>query len=85
MKIDFLKNFAKFSEKHLCRSVSFNQLYLKRDSGIVVSCEFCEIFKNIIFREHLRTTASYDSNDKDVTSDVDLRLKKKYIEIILHH
>ena len=31
---------------------------LKRDSDTGISCEFCEIFKNTFFTEHLRTTAS---------------------------
>ena len=31
---------------------------LKRDTNIGISCEYCEIFQNIYFSEHLRTTAS---------------------------
>ena len=31
---------------------------LKRDSNTILSCEICEIFKNVYFEEHLRTTAS---------------------------
>ena len=34
------------------------QIYLKRDSDQRVSCDFCEVFKNTFFAEHLRTTAS---------------------------
>ena len=34
------------------------QLKLKRDSGTSVSCEFCEIFKNAFFTEHLQATSS---------------------------
>ena len=30
---------------------------LKRDSSTGVFCEICEIFKNIYFEEHLRTTS----------------------------
>ena len=33
------------------------QFYSKRNSAQLLSCEFCEIFKNIFFTEHL-TTAS---------------------------
>ena len=33
------------------------QLYWKETSGRVFSCEFCEIYKNILFTEHFRTTA----------------------------
>ena len=40
-----LKNFAKFIRKHLFQSQVF-------------SFEFCEIFKNTFFTEHLWTTAS---------------------------
>ena len=31
-----LENLAKFTGKHLCQSLSFNKLYLKRDSGTCV-------------------------------------------------
>ena len=34
------------------------QLYLKKGSGTHVFCEFCKIFKNTFFTEHLWTTAS---------------------------
>ena len=50
-----LRNFAKFTEKHLCQSLCFNkvsslnrQIYWKRDSGTGV---FLWIFRN--FQEHL--------------------------------
>ena len=65
MKKVVLRNFTKFTGKHLCQSLFFNkvpglglQLYLKRDSGTGVSCEFCEISKNTFFTEHLWATAS---------------------------
>ena len=48
-----LRNFTKFTGKHLCQSLfliklqaSGLELYLKRESGTGVSCEFCEISKN---------------------------------------
>ena len=44
-----LRNFAKFTGKHLCQSLLFNKVF---------SCEFCEISKNTFFTEHLRVTAS---------------------------
>ena len=31
---------------------------LKRDSNTGASCQYCEIFKNTYFEEHLRMTAS---------------------------
>ena len=47
------RNFAKFTEKHLCQSLFFNtdagwgkQLYLKKAMAQVLSCEFCEISMN---------------------------------------
>ena len=40
--------FAKFTGKHLCQSCKPQ----------VFSCEFCEIFKNTFFTDHLRTIAS---------------------------
>ena len=47
------RDFAKFIGKHRCQSLYINkvvgqgrQLYLKRDPGRGVSCEFCKISKN---------------------------------------
>ena len=34
------------------------QLYLKETPAQVFSCEYCKIFKNTYFEEHLRTAAS---------------------------
>ena len=60
-----LKNFTKFTGKHLGQS-----LFLKKVAGLgcnvikketlaqVFSREFCEISKNTFFREHLWTNAS---------------------------
>ena len=53
-------------QENTCARVSFLtklqasglQLYLKRDSAHVLSCEFCEISKNTFFTEHIWTTAS---------------------------
>ena len=47
---DVLKNFAKFTGKHLRQSIIFDkvaglQLYLKKTLAQLLSCEFCEIFK----------------------------------------
>ena len=33
-------------------------LFKKRDSDTSISCKFCEMFKNTLFTEHLRVTAS---------------------------
>ena len=44
-----LRNFAKFTRKHLRRS-----LFLKKETlAQVLSCEFCEISRNTFFHRHL--------------------------------
>ena len=50
-----VRKFINFIGKHLCWAL---QLYWKGTPTQVFSCEFCEIFKNTYFEEHLRTTAS---------------------------
>ena len=60
-----LKNFAKFIGKHLCWSLFLINLQtykpatlLEKTPTQVLSCECCEIFKNIYIKGHLWTTAS---------------------------
>ena len=61
-----LRNFAKFTGKHLCQSLFFNKVgkpqacnFVKKETlAQVFSCEFCEISKNSFFAEHLWATAS---------------------------
>ena len=60
-KKDVLKNFAIFTGKHLCQSLFF-KVIKKETLAQVVSCEFCKIFKNTFFTEHLWTTASERSS-----------------------
>ena len=53
-KKSVLRNFAKFTGKHLCQSLSFNKVaglnFIKRQTlAQVFSREFCEISKNTIF------------------------------------
>ena len=54
-KIAVLKNFTKFTGKHLCQSLLFNKVagnvcnLIKKDVAQVFSCEFREIFKNTFF------------------------------------
>ena len=61
-----LRNFEKFTGKHLCQSLFLIKLacnfVMKEALAQVFSCEFCEISKNTFFTEHLWETAS------DVTS-----------------
>ena len=62
-----LRNFLKFTGKHMCQGLFFNKvaslrpatLLKKKTPAEVFSCEFCEISKNTFFTEHLRTTASH--------------------------
>ena len=62
-----LRNFAKFTGKHLCQGPLFNKVAGLRPATLLIndetlvqvfSCEFCEMFKNTIFTEHLWATAS---------------------------
>ena len=48
-----LRNFAKFTGKHLCQSLFFKKETLAQ----VFSCEICDISKNTFFTEHLWATA----------------------------
>ena len=54
------KNFANFTGKHLCRSLS-PAILLKRDSNMDFSSEICEIFKNTYFEEHQRRTDCFSN------------------------
>ena len=59
-KKGFLKNFAKFTGKHLCQSPFFNKVaggateacnFIKKETlAQVLFCQFREIFKNIFYR-----------------------------------
>ena len=49
-----LRNFANFTQKHLCQSLFFKKETLAQ----VFSCEFYEISKNTFFTEHPWTTDS---------------------------
>ena len=57
VKKGVLRDFAKFTGKHLCQRLFFNKVK-KRSLTHVFSCQFCEISKNTFFIEHFRTTAS---------------------------
>ena len=47
VKKGVLRNFAKFTGKHLCQSVFFNKLETQKETlAQVFPCEFCEISKN---------------------------------------
>ena len=60
-----LKKFAKFTERHLCRSVFFNKIaglrpvtLLKKIPTQVFFSELREIFNSTFIEQHLRETAS---------------------------
>ena len=54
IKKGVLRNFTKFTGKHVCQS-----LFIKKETlAQVFSREFCEVSKNTFSTEHLRTTAS---------------------------
>ena len=51
LKKGVLKNFAKFTGKHLCQSLCFNKVeglnFIEKETlAEVFFCKFCEIFKN---------------------------------------
>ena len=52
---DVLRNFAKFTGKHMYQSLFFKKEALPQ----VFPCEFYKISNNAFFTEHLLTTASY--------------------------
>ena len=60
-KNSFLKNFAKFTGKHLCPGLFFSKVAYnfieKKTLAQVFFCEFCEILKNNFVTEHLCMTA----------------------------
>ena len=61
----FLKK-SQNSQENTCASLFFNKIAglkgcnfnKKETQAQVFSCEFCKIFKNTYFKEHLRTAAS---------------------------
>ena len=64
-------------------SVDFreNNFIKKETRAQVFSCEFCEIFKNTIFTEHLRTTASvHDSHQLSVILSISREGENKHIQ-----
>ena len=54
-KIALLKNFERFTGKHLPSGL---QVYYKETPTQVFSCDYCKIFQNSYFEEHMQTTTS---------------------------
>ena len=75
VKKDVLRNFAKFTGKHLYRSLFFNKVaglsnFIEKEAlAQVFSCEFSEISNNTFFTEHLLATASETSCMKWVNNN----------------
>ena len=67
-RIGVLRNFAKFTGKHLCQSLFFNKVtglrplacnFIKKEAlAQVFSCEFCKISENTLFYGTPPVTAS---------------------------
>ena len=58
VKKDVLRNFTKFTGKHLCQSLFFLSFFYvffnkKETLAQVFSSELCEISKNTFFTEHI--------------------------------
>ena len=82
VKKGVLTNFAKFTGKHLCQSLFFNNVaglacnIIKNETLVqMFSCEFCEISKNTFFTGHLWTTASHSperilQNDSEFSPEI---------------
>ena len=74
MKNGVLKNFAKFTEKYLCRGLSLLTVFIRLQALIQNTWETCnfikkethfafgEFFKNTFFTEHLWTALSALNN-----------------------
>ena len=66
MKTSVLKNFTKFTGKHLCQSLFFKKETLAQ----VLPCEFCEIFKNTFSTEYLQTTTSVSLRNQNSLKNI---------------
>ena len=64
-----LRNFSKFTGKHLCQSLFFIKLacnFIKKETlAQVFSCEFCKISKNIFFH----TTPPVAASDTEIVQN----------------
>ena len=77
MKKGVLRNFKKYTGKHLCQGLFFQKVaglrlsnFIKKETPVqVFSCELCKISKYIFFTEHLWMAASIcfgKSNSSDI-------------------
>ena len=70
-----LRNFTKFTGKHLCQSLFFNKVaglrpatLLKKTLAQVFSCEYCEIYKNTFLQRTTLMAASDAAGNLNVYS-----------------
>ena len=68
-KMNVLKNFAKFTGKHLRQGLFFNKVE-KETMAQMFSCEFCKVFKNTYFYRTSLVAASEYPTDKNVCGDL---------------
>ena len=78
-----LRNFAKFTGKHLCHSLLFDKFAGQETLTQVFSCEFCEFFKDTCCREDPWATASMCPLDKKVKTNQSNMIQKFYVNYIL--
>ena len=90
MKKDVLRNFAKFTGKHLCQSLFFNKvtglllLYLKRGSGTSAFLWILRHFWEHLFTERLWTTVSgFLLKDVSQSSFTENIIQKRFSENFL--
>ena len=81
-----VRNFAKFTGKHLCQSLFFNKVagqarnFIKKETlAQVFSREFCEIYKNTFFYSTPPVAASVVRRNTKHKIDVNTRIERKEI------
>ena len=83
-----LRNFTKFTGKHLCQSLFFNKVagrnFIKKEAlAQVFPCEFSKISKNTFFTEHLRATASVSGISVNLVNQL-ISHGEKFLRKVLH-
>ena len=88
-----LRNFAKFTGKHLCQNLFFNKFagkrpeaydFIKKESlAQVLSCELCEISKNIFSYRTPLLDDYYKSHSKLLLQIGSIDTRRKFFKICL--
>ena len=83
-----LRNFSKFTGKHLCPRLFFNKVadlvcnFIKKESvAQVLSCEFCEISKNTFFYRAHSVVASVSLCDIMKLNFCDIKISSTFCNI----